>query len=336
MTLHRSIALIGTVALSLALTTSCQRRDALGPTATPQPNTETPRAAAASAPTPRRGQTPRRLPAGATCSGRDDCTSDQICVEHRCAYRTTSVAGEILAAAAEAQARAGNWDGAIESYDAAFREFEARGAPVPPEIACAAAELMLRTGTDPETRERGAQRADLCFRHTVPNHPARTEVRRALARLRFDGLELGRFDQEDPAARFFTQEPSRPTLESVVVDIEMPDLKPRQPAEHTAVRQLLQSETGTGAIAECFIQDWETNHRPSAEATVRLSFSTRLRDMGTHDVYEPQLDVVPMTTAEDGFEPCLARALPAIVQLPKRSGRSESWDQTVRITAQVR
>lgn len=334
MTLHRSVALTAILALCALVALGCQRREGLAnqPAARPPPD---PAAQGAQPSHARRAQASRRPPAGATCSGRDDCTSDQICVENRCTYRATSVAGEVLASAAEAQARAGNWNGAIESYDAAFRAFQAEGAPVSPDIACAAAEIILRTAVDAETREKGAQRADLCFRITVPSHPARIEVRRALARLRYDGLDLARFDQDDPATRFFTQEPSRPTTESVEIELDMPDLTPREPSEHTAVRQLLSGEVGKAAIAECFIQDWETNHNASAEAELRLSFATRLRDMGTHDIYEPRLEVAQTSTAQDGFEPCLASALPAILNMPNRSGRGESWDQTVRITARA-
>src|SRR5690349_17543261 len=78
----------------------------------------------------------RRPPAGSTCSGRSDCASDQLCVDSRCQYRTTSVAGEVYAAAAQAQAEAGDWAGAIESYDHAFDAFQHHEAPVPPDIAC--------------------------------------------------------------------------------------------------------------------------------------------------------------------------------------------------------
>src|SRR5690606_30134858 len=130
-------------------------------------------------------------------------TSDQICVEGRCQYRATAVSGEILVSAAEAQARAGDWAGAIETYDLAFERFREADAPVPPEVACGAAELILRTATDADARERGARRADLCFRITVPGHPQRDNVRRALARLRFDGLTVESFDGDTPAPTFF-------------------------------------------------------------------------------------------------------------------------------------
>lgn len=322
------LVLIATLALP-----GCQRRTGIGGEPDPRATGETPRP---SGTTPsRRGPVSRRPAAGATCSGRDDCTSDQVCVDSRCRYRETSVAGEVLASAAEAQAEAGDWSGALETYDQAFRAFESAGAPVPSELACGAAELILRTATDAEARERGARRADLCFRITVPADPGRLAVRRALARLRFEGLEIALYDRDEPAERFFTQEPSRPTVDAVEVDVQMPDLEPRELASHTAARERLNSEEGRVAIAECFISDWETNHDRSATADLRMSYTTRMRDMGTHDVWEPVMSINATSTAQDGFEPCLAAALPSLFDPQNRSIRGEAWEQTIRITARI-
>lgn len=329
MTQRVSVVLV----LAFVIAAGCQRREGL---AEARSEEGAARVENTTSSTPeRRARASRRPPAGATCTGRDDCTSDQACVETRCAYRQTSVAGEILASAAEAQTEAGDWSGAIGTYDLAFAAFDRAGAPVPPEIACGAAELFLRTATDAEARERGAQRADLCFRITVPGHPARTAVRRALARLRFEGLEIGLFEREEPASRFFTQDPSRPTVDAVQVDVQMPDLEPREPPAHAAVREKLQSDQGTAAIAECFIQDWEMSHNRSATADLRMQFSTRLRDMGSYDVYVPSMNIEQTTAAEDGFEPCLAAALPSLFDPENRSLRGDAWEQTVRITARI-
>ncbi len=318
---------------TLALLPGCQRRTGIGGEPDPRPTTETPRPPGT--PGARRGQVARRPSVGATCSGRDDCTSDQVCVDSRCRYRETSVAGEVLASAAEAQAEAGDWNGALETYEQAFRAFESAGAPVPAELACGAAELVLRTATDAEARERGARRADLCFRITVPGDPGRLAVRRALARLRFEGLEIALYDRDDPAERFFTQEPSRPTVDAVEVDVQMPDLEPRETASHAAVRERLNSEDGRVAIAECFISDWETNHDRSATADLRMSYTTRMRDMGSYDVWEPSMAITATTAAQDGFEPCLAAALPNLFDPENRSIRGEAWEQTVRIMARI-
>jgi hypothetical protein len=310
----------------------CQRRGGL----TPEPDDPEPAADGDGDPPPRVRST-RRPAAGAACSGRDDCTSDQVCVDTRCRYRETSVAGEVLASAAESQAAAGDWAGAIESYEIAFRAFEAKGAPVPPEIVCGAAELMLRTAVDADARERGARNADLCFRTTVPGHPARLAVRNALARLRFEGLEIATFDREEAADRFFTQPRSRPSVDTAQTDVQMPDLEPREFPSHTAVREVLTGDTGRRAIAECFVQDWETRHERQASANLNLRFRTELIDHGDHDEHRPEVQVAQSTTAEDGFEPCLARALPTLFDLESRALRrpGEVWEQEIRITARL-
>ncbi len=318
--------------LALLTLTGCQRRTGIATEPEGRATDPADRGAATAA---RRAQASRRPAAGATCSGRDDCTSDQVCVDSRCRYRETSVAGEVLASAAEAQAEAGDWNGALETYEQAFRAFDSADVPVPAELACGAAELILRTAPDAAARERGARRADECFRITVPGDPARLAVRRALARLRFEGLEIALFDREEPAERFFTQEPSRPTVDAVEVDVQMPDLEPREIPVHTAVRERLRSEEGRVAIAECFISDWETNHDRSATADLRMAYTTRLRDMGSYDVYEPVMEIGATSAAQDGFEPCLAAALPNLFDPENRSMRGEAWNQTVRITAHI-
>ncbi|MCB9596296.1 MAG: hypothetical protein H6719_26475 [Sandaracinaceae bacterium] len=331
----RKHALICIAALLAASALGCQRRS--GPTPDPTatesgdpatPSTDNPNGRA------RRAQASRRSAAGSTCAGREDCASDQICVSGTCRFRQTSVSGEILAAAAAGQEQTGDWDGAIETYQAAFARFREADAPVPPRIACTAAELTLRSARDPEARERGARQADLCFRTAVVGHPARVPVQRALARLRYEGLEIALFDAEEPAERFFTQEPSRPTVDVVQVDVQMPDLEP-EPRSHTAIRDLVDGEDGRRMIAECFVQDWEVRHESEASAEVVVRYSTRLRDMGSYDTYEPQIAVERTSTAEDGFEPCLARSLPDLFGANHRAGRADPWNQAIRISARI-
>jgi len=281
-----------------------------------------------------RAQASRRPPAGATCSGRDDCTSDQVCVEGRCRYRATSVSGEILAAAAHAQGATGDWGGAIETYQASFARFHEQDAPIPPSVVCAAAELTLRSASDPEGRERGARQADLCFRTTVPAHPARQGVMQALARLRYEGLDISLFDAEEPAERFFTQDPSRPTVDVVETEIEMPELEPPK-RSHAAVSERLESEDGRRTIAECFVQDWENRHESSAMAELVIRHTTRLQDMGSYDVYVPQIEIEGSTGAEEGFEHCLAQGLPGLFDPNARGARGEPWSQAVRFHARI-
>ncbi|MGF1466975.1 MAG: hypothetical protein ACFCGT_12660 [Sandaracinaceae bacterium] len=279
----------------------------------------------------------RRPPAGAQCAGSEDCASNQICVESRCRFPLTSVEGEVLATAAEAQAAGGDYDGAIETYDQALDAYARQRppAPVPMEVACAAASLALRTATDPEARERGAQKADLCFRSSVPGTPEREDTRRALARLRYEGLDLTQFDMPEPAESFFTGERTRPTADAVEVRIDMPELEPNEPRSHAQVKELLLGEQGTNAVTDCFIQDWEMHHERSAAATLSLRYRTVLRDMGSYDVWEPSIEVEAQSGGQDGFEPCLQRNLMPLFEQEQRGIRGEAWEQRVQITAAV-
>lgn len=272
-----------------------------------------------------------RPPAGMTCNGREACPSDQVCVASACRYRETSVAGEILATAARGQVEAGDWEGAIRTYDQAFEQFSAAHAAVPPELLCASAALILRTATDPEARERGARRADECFRASLPGAPERDEVRSAVARLRFEGLDTALFDRDEPAESFFTQEPSRPTIDALAIDVQLPDSE-EPGADH--VREQLAGEAAHRAIAECFVQDWELRHERSAQANLVVRYATRLQDMGTYDVYEPTITVEKTTVAEDGFEPCVASALGSAITAP-RGSRVTAWQTAMEITARV-
>jgi len=321
------------VACAATLLLGCQRRPSQPSGGGESDSTESGGGGASSGSSDR-AQASRRPPAGATCDGRDDCTSDQVCVESRCRYRATSVSGEILAAAAHAQGATGDWGGAIETYQAAFTRFHEQDAPIPPSVVCAAAELTLRSATDPEARERGARQADLCFRTTVPAHPARQGVMQALARLRYEGLDISLFDAEEPAERFFTQEPSRPTVDVVETEIEMPELDPPR-RSHTSVKETLQSEDGRRTVAECFVQDWESRHESTATAELVLRYSTRLQDMGSYDVYVPQLEIEGSTGAEEGFEHCLAQGLSGLFDPNARGARGEPWNQAVRFHARI-
>lgn len=323
-----------TLAALVLCFTGCQPRSALNGDEENAGENETENSSESSDDNDQRAAASRRQPAGATCAGRADCLSDQVCVEHRCRYRSTSVAGEVLAAGANAQAEAGDDEGAIDSFEAAFTAFAQGGAPIPPEVSCAAATVMLRTASDNDSRDRAGRRADLCFRSTLPGDPRRSGVRDALARLRFEGLDLSQFDAESPAERFFTQEPGRPTLDAVQIQIHMPDLEPTEPRTHSAVRELFSSEAGIQAIAECFLQDWDARHARTAEANLELHYATQMQDMGDYDRYTPSLELRTSTTSQDGFEPCLSRALGELFAPENRSGRGQ-WVQPVRITARV-
>jgi len=277
------------------------------------------------------GDAARRPPTGTSCGGRDDCPSDQVCVESRCRHRDTSVAGEILASSARALAEAGDWEGAIEAYGDANDAYDAAHAPVPAELLCDQATLMLSTATTPEAREAGAARADACFRASLPGFGPREDTRRAVARLRFQGLDVSLFDRPTPATRFFTQAQSPPTVDAVVVEAT---LTGDEQASLTEVRSQIDGEAARRAIAECFIQDWGLRHERAVRASLLVRYATRMRDMGTYDSYEPELLVEKTTVAEDGFEPCIARALSANLTAP-RSGRLVAWQAPLEVSAQV-
>lgn len=279
-----------------------------------------------------RAQASRRPPAGATCDGRDQCTSGQICVDGECRYRATSVAGEVLASAATALRDAGDWEGAIESYDAAFAAFVEQDAPVPPQIACGAAELMLRTASDAEAREKGARTADLCFRTTVPGHPARVAVRDALSRLRFEGLDPALFDREEPPARFFTREATTPTVDAVQVDIHMADFE-ELPSQR-AVREAITTPQARRAIAGCFLEDWEQRQEDSAQGVLLVRFNAQRRDGA--EPFESNLAVEAHSQVRGTFEACLAGALSSLLQPREPALAAPAWTRAIRVTARVR
>jgi hypothetical protein len=320
------------VAFCLLAVVGCNRRAPLTTVPPPGPSAPAPPGAEPPPGAPEAAATTRRPPSGTSCAGRDDCPSDQICVERHCRYRESSVAGEILAAAAAAQVEAGDWEGGMRAFDDAIAAYDAAHRPVPPEILCGSAALILRTSTDAEGRERGARRADQCFRASVPGLPAREDVARALSRLRFEGLDSSLFERADPAERFFTGEATRPTLDALTISVVVPE--DEDLAGLAAVRSALNEEAARRAIGECFEQDWESRHERSAHATLVLRYATRLHDMGLYDTYEPELTFERVTVAEDGFEPCLASALSGVVPVP-RSGRVVSWQTSVEIDARV-
>ncbi len=328
---HRLLALVAFSALSVLALDACNRRGATLDPRTGDPASPTTIESATGA-TPSTETAPtKRPPTGTTCGGRDDCPSDQVCVDGTCRYRETSVAGEILAASATALVEAGDWEGAIRTYDESMQAYNDAHAPVPAELLCGSASILLSTSTDADGRERGARRADQCFRSSLPGYPAREAVRRAVARLRFEGLDVALFDRAEPAERFFTNDVTRPTIDALAIDVQVPDA---EDATLTPLRAALGTDASHRAIAECFVQDWEVRHERTAHASLVIRFATHLRDMGSYDVYEPELTVERTTVAEDGFEPCVAGALQAAITFP-RGARTVAWQTTVDIDAHV-
>jgi hypothetical protein len=313
--------------LALFVVAGCGRRTSI---LEPAPGTAPP-ATIGPSPIALSGPSTHLPPAGTSCGGRGDCASDQVCVDGTCRHRETSVAGEILAAAADAQVEAGDWEGALHTYDEALAAWDAAHAPVPSDVLCHSASVILRTAATPEARERGATRADRCFRSSLPGDPLRDDVARALARLRFEGLDAALFDRSSPVDHFFTLEASRPTLDALAIDVVLPE---GDESGLVQLREALGLEAARHAVGDCFEADWEVRRARDATASLVVHYQTRLVDMGTWDDYESELTFAPRTVAEEGFEPCVARALAGVVALPPRS-RIVDWSTTLDIAVRV-
>lgn len=273
------------------------------------------------------------LPSGTSCAGRGDCAGEQVCVDRVCRFRRTSVEGEILATAARAQLDTGDVSGAVRTYDQVLEAYERQGAPVPADILCGAAAAALSAAESSREREVAATRADACFRGSLPGSPSRLAVARTVGRLRYDGLDLSLFDRPEVAGRFFTEEPSRPTVDAVEIALELPD---RDMAGYDQVKATLQSEDATRSIAGCFIRDWEGRHERSATAALTVDLTTHLRDMGDYDVYRGEVSLSATGGGEDGFETCVAQALTGLFERGPRLSRSISWREEIEITTRLR
>jgi hypothetical protein len=273
-------------------------------------------------------------PAGATCTGLQDCASGRACVEGRCRYLQTTVRGEVLASSAEAILQSGDAETALGTYEEAIGAFENAEVPIPPEVLCGAALAALRLTSATDGRERAGRLSDRCFRGSLPGDPLRSEALRSLGRLRFDGLSLVAFDEEEPASRFFTEEPSRPTVDAIEIGLDLPP-EESNPG-YDELKELMQGEGGTRAIADCMVQDWEIRHERRATASLVLEMETRLRDMGDYDIYQATATVKQQSLAPDGFEPCVAGAMSALFEEEApRLGRSARWQIPFEVTASL-
>ncbi|RLB53685.1 MAG: hypothetical protein DRJ42_11210 [Deltaproteobacteria bacterium] len=278
-------------------------------------------------------------PAGATCSG--TCATGQLCVEGHCRYRQASAAGEILAAGAAGQFAVSDAAGALASYDRALEAYAAADAPAPPEVLCGAAKAALRLATSqetPESREIGATRADACFRGSLPGAPLRVEVQTMISRLRFDGLDMGAFDQSEPAPAFFTLEPTRPTFDAVEVALSIGN---SDEGGFEELSEALRSEAAHHAIATCFVAEWERSHERQRRADLLMRYRTQLRDMGDYDMYQPEVEIIAGSgdgeADADAFSTCLAENLAATLMedLSNRRGSTSHWEEPFEISVRV-
>lgn len=268
--------------------------------------------------------------AGSTCGGRSDCAADQVCVEQVCRYRRTSAAGEVLATAAELQRTGGDVHAAHETYRAAVAAYESASAPVPPDVLCGAALAALALRESPDDRERGAHAAHRCLHGSLPGHAMRTEVVRQLASMRHEGLTLTALDEAEPQS-FFSEATTRPTLDAVEVDIHV---SAEDAFGYDQIAPRLTGEAARRGVAECFVQDWEQRHLRDARAGLLLKLTTRLRDMGGFEIYSGRVEV--QSSAEDGFEACVARVLSGLVEEGPRLGRATIWQVPIEVRARLR
>jgi hypothetical protein len=232
----------------------------------------------------------------------------------------------------------GDAAGALASFDQAIEAFTAAGVLVPPEVLCGAAKAALRVASDQETKESAARRADACFRGSLVGDPLRIEVQAMLSRLRFDGLEMSAFDSDEPAEAFFTQAPSRPTLDAVEVALSIGESEERG---FTELREKLLSDAANHVIAGCFVEVWERTHERTKRADLLLRFRTRLRDMGDYDLYEPELEVIAGSgegdASADAFSTCLAENLATTLseEVSSFRGSVSPWDEPFEIAVRL-
>ena len=275
--------------------------------------------------------TPPRIP-GATCGGPGDCATDQVCSESVCIAARTSVRAELLGASAAQQAEGGDASGAAETYVLAVEAFEANELAPPGTVLCRAAQSMLNATMRAEARERAARMADRCLRATLPSDPLRVRVIAALGRMRYDGLNLAAFDLPEPPERYFTETPARPDPNLVAVTF---DVAPLDSRSFDPVVAALQSDASRAVAQDCFLQDWEVHHETAAAASFQVHFFSRLRDMGSYDAYPAELELIAQSLAQEGFEPCLARSLPGVLELPTSMSRTVSYETTMTINASL-
>jgi hypothetical protein len=270
-------------------------------------------------------------PPGETCASSADCGAERVCVEGRCRAVATSIGGELLAASGRELFLKGDPAAAFESYREAISAFERRDLAVPPEVRCEAAEAAVLAGDHAVPRDQAARLVHECALESLPGSPARRKALEALARLRFDGLSVERLDRDAPADAYFTGRPARPSADAVKVTIEIPD--GNEPGWDD-VKSKLDSDLIRLAAVDCFMQAWEASHADAETAALEITFRSKLKDMGSYDVFEgePGLAELP----GDGFGPCVSRALASKMGESIRVRRTTSWTMPVRVSARLR
>lgn len=258
-------------------------------------------------------------------------------MEQRCRPTNTSATGEILAAIAATAASQNQHASAIRNYGAAIEAFRKRGAPVPAELICDLASASLTGAATREARELAAQHADQCLRAAPNGLPNRTKVVQELAALHIEGLDPTHFDAPQPASVFFTAEPDKPRADAVEIEMDFPTRDVPGFADLTAG---LRAASVRDSVSQCFIADWETRRQNRAEANLGLKFTTRMRDMGDYDAFEPSVEVTLKATAAEPatgtpFGNCVMRGVQSALGTGPKLNRVVAWEENVRVIAHL-
>lgn len=276
-------------------------------------------------------------PSGATCMSTLDCAPEDVCIEQHCRQTATSATGEILAAGAATLARQSEHAAAVRGYTGAIDAYRKRGAKVPSELLCAFAAASLRGAATREARELAAQQADQCLRSSHPGSSERTTVVHLLSEQRVEGLDPAHFDEQRPATSFFTAEPDKPKLDTVEIEIDLPERDAPGFAELTAGLRAPDVRT---MVSRCYVSDWEQHRQNRAEVALRIKFTVRMRDMGDYDAFEPSLEITrepaPGSTLAPGiFADCVMRGIQSTLAPGPKLNRVVSWEERLRVVAHL-
>lgn len=276
-------------------------------------------------------------PSGASCMSTLDCGPDDFCVEQHCRQTRTSAAGEVLAAEAAEHERQSHHAAAVAGYGAAIDAYRKGGVNVPADLFCSLSTASLRGATTREARELAAQQADQCLRASHAGLPSRTETVQLLAMLHVEGLDPLHFDETRPAAVFFTAEPDRPKGDSIEIEFDLPERDSPGFSELTAG---LRTTEARDAVSRCFIADWETQRQNRSEVALRLKFTSRMRDMGDYDAFEPSVELLQETDAAAAskaqtFASCVVEGLAPILKPGPKVNRVVSWEERFRVVAHL-
>lgn len=276
-------------------------------------------------------------PAGATCMSTLDCGPDDVCIEQHCRQTKTSATAEILAAAAATQARQNQHAGAVSAYTAAVDAFRKHAVKVPSDVLCSLATASLRGATTREARELAAQHADRCLRASHPGSSERATVVHMLSEQRAEGLDPAHFDEQQPAVRYFTAEPDKPKLESVEIEIDLPE---RDAPGFSDLVAGVRTPEVRAMVSRCFIDDWERERHNRSEASLRIKFQSRMRDMGDYDSFQPSLEVTReiapgSTLAPSGFADCVMRGVESALAPGPKLNRVVAWEERLHVVAHL-